>query len=947
MKWPLTACLGALALASPALAQRDAACPPAVPVPDWNAIDLGLATPGSSAPDGDGAFTLCSDGAGHGASDALRTLTQNVDHDFTLDALLVDVEAGGLGGLEARTAGRLPEGPRMHLSVVREGDGAARLLAGVRTGDEVAAAPELPVELPVHLRLRREGGLLTAAWSPDGQTFFDHLTFDSAATALAETTLAVAAAQAAPGAAGARTASFARVRLADFTPPPDAACTQADVSPGGALVTITGSQLRQVVGARVAGERAAIVAQDDGRLVLRAPRPEAAVASGAVVLESAEGETAVGGHVAYAGRPFIRGDVNDDGRVDDEDARQLVELVSRRRPAVRCEAAADTDADGDIDGVDHAHLVRALQGRRVALPAPYPAPGFARAPTLACGLGAPPIARALYDRTGRPLAAGAVLREGDVVELRGEGLPTGHHVSFYFGDVRLEQLPFGDPQTVLLRVGPVPTAGTKCPRLFESGDADATPAVRFGLLRDVRPDTRARHLCPTFEASRGVVGGVRWDAGRGELRVRVPRDGVDPRMGVQVDLLLARPAMTGGDRGSREISVRARASDPRRGYESMLEALAVQVSRALDGGTPAGDCGDCDFAATPDLGAGELVIRPCAGGLPPEPPPPPPPHETTLAPYVPALAGGSGQVQAIQPSCEDDDVASNPRLNAWCVYERSTRTSVIGLPSWESSIPRSVLYDGPNAPAGLPHPADRALGDKSILFSTEAWTDAMAGGYLSACAQAARVAYCNDGSSDWMPPFTPSARIYKAFWRPLGKLPMSADPDALYSYQPPSGPRQYLVGLHISSGTGDIITYWKWATFWYPRGNDTLTKDGQPLATTYNPACTSGNQADLPEEVQGVWRNYHMCVDGVGNGGAPCGNPWGPTDECKDTGCRECHIQTAIALPEDTINGELSTAWMGSLTRATAVKECLATIKAGLAQNQKPYFNLAPPECVD
>lgn len=940
----LAVCLGVFALAAgPAAAQRDASCFATAPVPDWDAVNLGLAIPGASAPAGDDAFILCSDGAGYGALDALRTLNQNVEHDFTLTALLLDVDEGGLGGLEARTIARAPDDPRFHLSVIRDGDG-ARLIAGVRAGDSAAEAAPLPVELPVYLRLQREGGVITGAWSPDGATWFEHLAFDTAATALAGTTLTAAAAQAAPGAAGPRTARFAEVNLQDFTPPPDAQCTSANVSPAGARITIAGLQLGQVQGARVAGERATVLRRTADRLLLQAPRPRAAVASGAVVLEAAEGETVVGGRVSFAGRPFVRGDLDENGVVDGRDARLLAQLLDGRLLAVSCEPAADVDGDGDIDRDDYARLTQFLRGSAAPPPAPYPAPGFARTPTLACGLGEPPIAEGLFDSNGRPIPVGATLREGDVVELRGQRLPTGPDASFYFGDVRAEALPFGTPRSATLRVGPVPTGGEKCPRLFESSDVDATPATRFGLLREVRPDTRARHLCPTFEPSRRLAGAARWDADRGELRVQVSRR-VDATAGVQLDLLLARPAMTGGpDRGAREISVRARATDTRGGYQSLLTALAREVTLALDGGAPADDCRPCDFMATPDFGAGELVIRPCKSDMPPEPPPPPPPHENTLAPYVPPVVGGAGAVLHQQPSCESANAPLHSRLNAWCVYERSTRTGVGGLPNWEASIPQAVLFDGPNAPIGLPAPPDRTVGQKRTMFSTDAWHDALSGGYLSACAQAARVAYCQGGHQDWMPPFSPGARIYKGFWRPLEKLPASANPDDLYSYQPPSGPRQYLVGLHISSGTSNISTYWQWATFWYPRGNDTHSKDGQPLAQTYNAGCTTGDFADQPQEIKGVWRNYVMCINGE-DGGTPCGNPWGPFDECAETSCRDCHIDFAIDFPGVTPLGELSTAWMLSLTRSGPVKDCYDTIMAGKAQGQTPYKNLTPPEC--
>ncbi len=942
-RWALRVALGAGALApGAALAQRDAACFDDQPVTGWDGTNLGLGAPGASAPEGAAAFRLCSDGAGYGEADALRTLTQNIVGDFALTALLVDLDEGALGGLEARGVARAPDGPRLRISVERDGLGAS-LVAGVRTGDDEALTLPVPVTLPVHLRLERVGGVLTASFSADGQGFVEALSVDTAATALAASTLSVGAAQAAPDAAGPRTAGFARVQLEDFVPPPDAACTQADVSPDGAVIALSGGRMDQVIGARVAGERAEIVAQSDGRLLLRAPRPDAVVASGPVVLETNEGEMIAGGRVSYAGRPFVRGDVNEDGAVDLKDLRQLRQWLRGDRSWIACEAAADVDADGAVDAADAKRLKRFLDGG--APPAgPFPAPGFGEGVARACGLGAPPLAEGLFDTRGAALTADTTLREGDVIELRGRRLPTGPDVSMYFGDVAMEQLPFGTKRSVVLRVGPVPTGGTKCPRLFEASDAEPTIGTRFGLLREVRPDTNARHLCPTFAPSRDVVGAARYDAERGALRVSVPR-AVEPGTTVELDLLLALPAKAdGAHRGARALRVSARAPDATGARPGLLDLLAAATTKALDGDAPEDDCRPCDFYAKPDAQAGELLILPCGGGLPPEPPPPQPPFETEIAPYVPPLFGGGATVTLKKPSCEDDDISPSSRLYAWCVYEQSTRLGVQGLPQWASPTPLGVLSAGPAAPIGRPAPADRPVEDKRTMFSTDAFSEALGGGYFSPCAQAARVAYCQGGHQDWMPAFSDQARIYKGFWRPLEKLPASADPDDLYSYQPPGGERQYLVGLHISSGKGQVASYWSWATFWFPKGNDTHTKDGTPIGQTYLAGCSTGSFADQPQQVQGVRRNYVMCVNGE-NGGTHCGNPWGPSDECAQDSCRDCHIRIAVDFPGITPQGELAAAWMLSMTRSQPVQACYEEIVAGMQNGQKPYYNLAPPEC--
>ncbi|MCB9524644.1 MAG: hypothetical protein H6702_14885 [Myxococcales bacterium] len=732
-----------------------------------------------------------------------------------------------------------------------------------------------------------------------------------------------------------------------WVPPPDGACVQPRVDADGITVIIEGTHLDGVRGARVAGERAVIQDQGEQHLVLHTPRGDAAALAGAVVLESAAGDQPVGPGLQVTGLPFIRGDVDEDGQVDRADADLLAAWLAGEALYLTCQPAADVNGDGAVDTADLKRLRRYLRWGRETPAAPFPLPGLPDEPAAACGLGAPPVVEGLFGPDGMPLSSRTVLREGDLVELRGERLLTGTGAHYGFGDVSAELLPFGDDTSVTLRVGPVGSDGERCPSLFESTDADPRADGAFGVARAVHPDTLARQVCAQFAASASVVGQGVWSADDGTLRLPVPADRIDPMLGVRARINLTRPALSGGaDRGARWVEVEAHALGDRPTYAALLADLAHKVTRSLNGGRSPAACDTPDWIATADAARGELMIHPGPGGLPPGLPPPPPPQESQLAPMVPPLTGGNGTIQAIQPSCEDVGVNSPARLRAWCAFVQATRTSPLGLPWFESGIPQSAWRDGLNAINNLPHPADRSVSDKRTMMNANAWTDAQSNGYLSACAKAARVSYCIGGLSDWMPPFGLSSHIYKGFWRPYHKLPASLDASTLYSYDPPDGPRQYLVGLHISVSRGNISTYWHWATFWIPRGTDTLSKDGQPLSLTYNGACSTGDFQDQPQEVQGIWGNYVMCVNGE-SGGTQCGNPWGPLDECTQVSCRDCHLAGAVDFPGVTPLGELSTAWMFTLTDAAAVKACYEEIEAGRANGQTPYINLAPQECLD
>jgi hypothetical protein len=325
-----------------------------------------------------------------------------------------------------------------------------------------------------------------------------------------------------------------------------------------------------------------------------------------------------------------------------------------------------------------------------------------------------------------------------------------------------------------------------------------------------------------------------------------------------------------------------------------------------------------------------------------DPPPPPWPDLPLKAPRPP-LWGATAFVPV--PSDCEGDTTTNPRLRVWCEFEKVLRTNqATGLPQWESYDPLTNVLQGPQGIVDLKPPNDRTISEKSVMFSSNVFNEAMEHGYLIPCAAAARAYYCIGGLSDAMPSFTPTQRVIKTFWLRDEKLPPSLDPDELYNYVDPTGVRQNLVGMHFNIADTTIAKYWTWSTFFAPRLVGELhAKDGTPLS--WNDSCTAGHIADRPVEIQGVWQSYFMCTQDA-PGESQCGNPWGPPNECKQLSCAGCHVPVGtVNLPgKPSSLPELWMAWLPTLTDSE-IAACFDDIKEANEQGEELYKSMAPEEC--
>ena len=949
-------------------------CFPDVPIPGWAAGDLiALALPGASRPLPINRFELCSASPGFGPlSDGYRYLVQRYDGDVVFTALLERIDDRGLGGLVLRPDERTANAAYVRITAHLRTDGTALLRSAMRpaAGDPADAMGAVPmvVELPVWLRVARNGTQVVTSFAEPGDPFADHLVVDTAGSELDANPLVYGMVQASEDVAASASAIFGEIQIDVPNDPPPALSTCVDgfVTPtaGGKPIHLRGDFLDRATGASIAGVPARILAQTQTALVLEPGPSPGGVRIGNVVLDSARGPVALHQRVAYAGEPFVRGDINGDERVGLTDVLALGRFLAGHGD-LACREAADANADRRVDTRDVHRLIVFLLFGRPTLSAPFPKPGFAPEGGFSCGLPPGPRLSALRDGRGRRLPTHMRLREGDEIILEGSAFPPDPARALVaFGNVVTEVLPDSSERALHLRIATVPSSGRKCPVVLLDTAVEPIPEAlrttpetlnRLGVAYGVPPEAHRPDLCPRFEASPlARAASARLLPDRRALFLPFERATWDPSDEVQININLYLPLVDGLSRGSRIVRFHYR--DPAQAlrssgvpYEEWLQRLAGRITRELNGAGP-GPCG-CDAEAEADADAGGIVIGPCDPVITWEDPgagpdPPPPPFEFPLKGPPPPI-WGADWFKTVVNCADPGDPESNPRKFMWCNFAELIQPHPnTGLPLWEYYFPAEYLhvetpgtYAVPSL-ADLPDPPDRSPADKEIMFHPVAHGDALDWGYVDPCAIAARAYYCGGGNADWMPAFSDAARVVKTFWLSESKLPLHADPDDYYSYQPPQGGRKYLGGIHMAVSNGDQFGgYFDWATFFVPKPpGDNTTKDGSPLS--FNPACSVGTLNDRPEEITGVWEHYVLCTDSA-PGEHSCGNPWGPANECQALSCAECHVQLGGVSNDFSGLGEIATAWLPTFA-TNSVSECLDEIEDS---GGTVYSWLAPVEC--
>jgi hypothetical protein len=341
--------------------------------------------------------------------------------------------------------------------------------------------------------------------------------------------------------------------------------------------------------------------------------------------------------------------------------------------------------------------------------------------------------------------------------------------------------------------------------------------------------------------------------------------------------------------------------------------------------------------------AGTIVLAPCFP-IPEEPPQLPGGPDAVLAPkfimsgldvLLPEDIADAGY------TCDEQfSQLHDRRAWAWCHFVELVRPMTgggwplwEGKPRFESFVPQAhALAHG--AYVWLSDPDSMSIWDKRTMYEPGLVTGLSELGYRDGCKMAARSHYCEGAESHWMPRFKSGQRMIKTFWVDQHQLPAGSDPSNFYSYDPPGTGRKYLVGLHINVThpyPGFEEFYFRWITLWVPAPPGvTTTIGGESLDKYYNFNCTEGHGFDKPAELTGtIWSRYAMCTNWSGY--EPCGNPWGPKNECMltgDQGCIGCHATMGRAQLGPSVM-ELELGWLTGLgAQVNAGKACLDEILA-------------------
>ena len=901
----------------------------------WTGGDLALAEAGASRPasvDGADGYELCSQGGGFGESEGYRILEQAVWHDFELTARLEKIDAIGAAGLIATVDARseIAAHVRILVRANRTGGHEVRSSYRLNEGATVESETSLPITLPAVLRIRRSGDRITTSFAGEGALTED-LDLTVTGSELDGQRVRVGMVSASEATLVAATACFTRAVLTTSLPkPPSINCLEAFVVPmeGGTEFEISGIHLGGAETVTLAGVPATILERTPTsvRVLTGAfdatggSRPQ----SGDVVVTTESGTTLLRNAVVYAGRSFLRGDVNDDKETDISDGIFLLANLFLGEVAPKCLQAAELNGDLEVDLSDAVFLFQHLFSGGPRPAPPYGEPGVSRTGEV-CGLPDTPRLAAVVHPDGSPVGPRDTLARDDVLVLRGERFPVDRDIVVLFGDTRTELLERSTSNELHVRILEVPSAGRKCPRLVEvwgdsrlPQDSDGTYVNTVGQASGIIAETDLPDECPQFEASRvEVLATSSFEETSSTLLLEFDRTRWDPAESYRMNLTYFLPVSHRGSRGSRhlsfEFSHRGFRTQPT--FEEWLEQLARRLRFELNGAVRADD--DCACDLTAEARPNGVAVMPCndIGDIKNPGPGPSPPFDPigNLKPPKPPLSGGNS-IQSQPIVCPNGEIPpqGNARLLAWCRFAQLT-SETGGFPKWEGFVPLNAVLN-PELAYHLRPPVERDLSQKRIMYNAPAFYHVYNNNWWWPCMPAAYRAICDTPNTDFMPFFPPSAIVIKPFWRTFDRLPQGSDPDDYYSFRQevngePTGERFYLVGMNIM--TKDIPFTWFWATFWVPRPNGAmLTNDGNPFS--YNTACTVGHKLDMPDDVVGVWRNYVMCVQ-TGPGENLCGNPWAP-GECFE-GCEDCHRRTGEYHFDDDNEQPMQYDWLPSLIR--------------------------------
>ena len=854
VRFPVT--VAAFLVASGAL-RGQVPCFKTEPTLPWEGEDIGTVRGGASRPiPGGVGYELCSISAGfEKASESLRYLFQPTRADFEMVAHLSDLSGGGLGGVMARLDFRMEGSPYIAIYLRFTAAGGPQIVSTYRPADGEAAsnggAQPVQFGLPCFLRVRREGSVLTTAYSSDGQTFTDHLQVKAEGTSLDYLFLYAGMVQASENLQAPSSAFFsdARLRSQETEIPP----RLDQVSPfncslaGGIPVKITGAFLGEAQSVSLAGIPARIESRSPGELVVlagRAPGP----LSGDVIVVTRTGEERLEKGFAYVGSPFIRGDFFDDGTLDITDIVRELSFMFLGGPGPLCKEAADTNGDNRVDIADPITTIQFLYVGGKPPPSPFPLPGVTDTP---CGsLEAPRLLKLSTD----------TIRQGDLVTLEGTGFSEDPGATkVYFGDSPAEVLE-ATKEKLVVRVDAIINPGSASPRIISDYSSIPIGPILLDcktkacgltlvgistLYNDIIVKTIGSRLAPLAAAHPR-------DAKTGQIVLDFDRQQWDPYQTYDVDARLLLPAVYELSRGSLMASFEYRQYTPETRFEDWLQGLADRLQEMLSGGGVAREA-----LVRTDLQNARILLDL---------------DQSLVARLSPAWLDSLIAVGLRPPpgKCGPSnlDPVADRRAFGWCRFEELI-SSCNGYPSWQYFIPKSKVFQVSGSIFPLVNPNHMSTGDLSVLFNRSAYCHVRDKGLYKDCVldQMEALHYSQ------VPHFPRSAIVIKTRWSTAATLTGAGkDPSKHYSYTyTGDGQTYYLELFHFT--TKDVDN-WFWADFYVP-----------PSAGT---GGCGGSGADRPGSITGVWANYQMCTNlEESEGPTACGNNMIGI-ECEQN-CVSCH----------------------------------------------------------
>jgi hypothetical protein len=845
-----------LAAIAPAGAQER--CFETVPALPWTGGDLGIVRQGSSSPlVGRPGFLLCSASLGFDPfEDSLRYLYQRTSGDFEITARLDRIEPAGLGGVMALWDGMRADEPYVAITVHRLPGGPYELRSSFRldAGGKASLGnkPIANVELPIFLRVGREGTFLITSFSRDGRSFEDHIRVDGGGTGLSEFFFTAGMMQASENGQVPATALFGAAdlvrreipgpRLLRVDPP-------NSTLEGGEPVKLLGSGLAKARSVSLAGIEARIVDSSEEHVTVlpgEARRP----VSGDVVVETDEGMDLLEDAFVYIGHSYLRGDFNRSGLLDLSDAVAGLNYLFQGGEPALCPDASDTNSDGKLDLSDEIYLLGFLfLGSRPPLP-PYPDPGVPRGPSLPCGM---PAAPEILDISQK------VIGEGDVVTIHGRGFSREpeRNIVLFGGSpaeildasedklvVRATRLSYrGDTSvSVLFDIDDIAIPALNC-RATKCGlDLTGILAIDPGLLVTLRPADGYRQL---------GISRVSDDA----IALQIDRSSWDPYQSYDIEAKLLLPAIHGYSRGPRIVGFEYRRFSPDIRYGEWLQGLARRLEEEI---------GD-EMYATPDEETSMILLRARKEISP---------FVVAERPWIDSLINVVVRPPIGKCGPTDIDPLLNPREFGWCRFEELVKPCN-GYPAWEYFIPKQVVLSASNPIFPLAFPNQLTTGEKRVLYNKPAFCFVRKEKLYQQCTLDDLI----DLGKSQIPHFPRSAIVIKTGWTSESSITMrGGDPSKYYSYVDDDGDRHYLELFHF---TTKDIDKWFWATFWVPTPSD-------PGPPSFD--CGVGGNADKPAGLAAPWSNYHMCVNIAEN--VACGNPNFAGPECPtsgEKGCTSCH----------------------------------------------------------